>query len=107
MKLSAEEIEAGRSPSGGFNKATLAGWGIPWPPPKGWKEALIAGVPTERTMHPSVVRPSMDANELLRKVVLAVVEQGHAPDLYDYPDVLEFFGAKMPTTPSSTDPLEK
>lgn len=37
------EIEAGRSPAGGFTKETLAAWGIGWPPPKGWKESLIAG----------------------------------------------------------------
>lgn len=26
---------------GGFTRETLAGWGVPWPPPKGWKRALI------------------------------------------------------------------
>ena len=41
IKLTAEEIEAGRSPSGGWSAATLASWGIPWPPPKGWRQRLL------------------------------------------------------------------
>jgi hypothetical protein len=36
----AEEIEAGRSPAGGWTRAQLAQWGVPWPPPKGWKARL-------------------------------------------------------------------
>lgn len=36
----ADEIEAARSPRGGWSSATLASWGVPWPPPKGWKKAL-------------------------------------------------------------------
>lgn len=36
------EIEAARTPAGGWTKATLAQWGVPWPPPKGWKEALVS-----------------------------------------------------------------
>lgn len=36
----AEQIEAARTPNGGWTKAQLAQWGISWPPPKGWKRAL-------------------------------------------------------------------
>ena len=36
----AEEIEAARTPAGGWTRATLAGWGVPWPPPKGWRKRL-------------------------------------------------------------------
>jgi hypothetical protein len=43
MKLTVEEIEAGKSEAGGYTKAKLAEWGISWPPPKGWKEMLLAG----------------------------------------------------------------
>jgi hypothetical protein len=96
MKLTEEEIEAGRSQAGGYTKAQLARWGVPWPPPKGWKEALLAGTPMEREVQPSAVRPTMDANDLLRQVVLAVVEKGHASDLYGFPDVLAYFGAQVP-----------
>lgn len=42
VPLTLEEVEAGRSPAGGWNKATLAAWGVPWPPPKGWKEQLMS-----------------------------------------------------------------
>jgi hypothetical protein len=33
-----EEIEAAMTPAGGWTKATLASWGVPWPPPKGWRK---------------------------------------------------------------------
>lgn len=35
------EIEAARTPAGGWTREQLAAWGVPWPPPKGWKRALI------------------------------------------------------------------
>jgi hypothetical protein len=41
VKLTMAEIEAGRSPSGGWSAATLASWGVPWPPPKGWLRRLL------------------------------------------------------------------
>jgi hypothetical protein len=37
---SREEIDAGLSPAGGYTRAQLAQWGIPWPPPRGWKRRL-------------------------------------------------------------------
>lgn len=40
--VSADEIEASKSVAGGWTKKTLAAWGVPWPPPKGWKGVLIA-----------------------------------------------------------------
>lgn len=46
--VSPEEIAAGRSENGGWSRAQLAEWGVPWPPPKGWKDALedaAAGLP--------------------------------------------------------------
>jgi len=30
-RLTPEEVEAGRSPAGGFTRAQLAAWGVPWP----------------------------------------------------------------------------
>lgn len=26
----------------GYTKAKLAAWGVPWPPPRGWKRKLVA-----------------------------------------------------------------
>jgi hypothetical protein len=40
-RLTPEEIEAGRSPAGGFTKKQLAAWNVPWPPPAGWLQALL------------------------------------------------------------------
>jgi hypothetical protein len=40
-RVSREEIEAGRSSAGGFTRAQLAEWGVPWPPPSGWLRALL------------------------------------------------------------------
>jgi len=35
-----EAIDAARTTGGGFTRARLAEWGIPWPPPRGWKVRL-------------------------------------------------------------------
>lgn len=43
MKVSKEEIEAAMTSKGGYTRATLAKWGVPWPPVNGWKERLING----------------------------------------------------------------
>lgn len=40
--ISKEEIEAARTENGGWTRAQLAKWGVPWPPPKGWKKKLEA-----------------------------------------------------------------
>ena len=46
QKITEQEILAKQTDNGGWTKATLASWGVPWPPPKGWKEALVQhGVP--------------------------------------------------------------
>jgi hypothetical protein len=42
-RLTPEEVEAGRSPAGGFTRKQLAAWGVPWPPPSGWLRALLCG----------------------------------------------------------------
>jgi hypothetical protein len=42
-RVSLEEIEAGRSQAGGYTRAQLAKWGVPWPPPAGWRRALLRG----------------------------------------------------------------
>jgi hypothetical protein len=42
-RVSTEEIEAGRSPAGGFTRKQLAAWSVPWPPPAGWLRALLRG----------------------------------------------------------------
>lgn len=41
LKPTEEMIENGKTPEGGWTKEQLAKWGVSWPPPKGWKEALL------------------------------------------------------------------
>lgn len=36
------EIEAARTPAGGWTRETLAAGGVPWPPPKGWRKQLAS-----------------------------------------------------------------
>lgn len=38
----AEEVESARTPRAGWTRSQLAEWRVPWPPPTGWKEALLA-----------------------------------------------------------------
>ncbi|MFF4401498.1 hypothetical protein [Streptomyces sp. NPDC001480] len=45
---SPEEIEAARTPAGGWKRDQLAAWGVPWPPPKGWKNELTERWKTAR-----------------------------------------------------------
>jgi hypothetical protein len=38
---SPQEVEAAKTERGGWTRKQLAEWGVPWPPPKGWKAALL------------------------------------------------------------------
>jgi hypothetical protein len=52
-----EQIDAARTPAGGFTRDTLAQWGVPWPPPHGWRKAIVArGIPyPARTVTPATM----------------------------------------------------
>ena len=39
--MTQDEIEAARTEKGGWMRKTLKGWGVDWPPPRGWKKALL------------------------------------------------------------------
>lgn len=41
----AQEIEDAKTPKGAWTRKTLEGWGVKWPPKKGWKDRLLAGQP--------------------------------------------------------------
>jgi hypothetical protein len=51
---SPDEIEAGKTAAGGYTASTLKQWGVPWPPPTGWKQKLRAEWQKE---HPPEHRP--------------------------------------------------
>lgn len=118
LKLTDAEIEAGKSRKGGFKRAQLAKWGVPWPPPHGWRRALLAGDPIPSPNHPDKTRapidrsqperalysPDMtqkDAHAILRQVVVSVLNAGHASDLYEFPDVMRYFGANPDARPTA------
>ena len=44
-KVPREELEACRTAAGGysFTRERLSSWGVPWPPPAGWRRALECG----------------------------------------------------------------
>lgn len=95
--ITIEEIEAARTPAGGFNAKTLRQWGVPWPPPKGWRQTLVDhGYPYDETLNDEAARRG-DPDQILRRVLLAVVEAGQAHILYDIPEALAFTGARIPT----------
>ena len=39
-QITRAEIESSR-----YTARQLRRWGVPWPPPKGWRKALLAGAP--------------------------------------------------------------
>ena len=49
--LTADEIEAAKTPKGGWTRKQFAAWGIEWPPPAGWKDKLM-GIEIDRTPLP-------------------------------------------------------
>jgi 5-methylcytosine-specific restriction endonuclease McrA len=51
-QITAAEIDAAMSAKGGFSKETFAQWGVPWPPPKGWKGTIIEhGTPYNHSLN--------------------------------------------------------
>lgn len=54
--VSEAAILAARTPKGGWTRATLAGWNVAWPPPKGWKERLLNGLAQEPANGPGRAR---------------------------------------------------
>lgn len=102
IKLSAEEIDAARSAKGGFDRATLAAWGVPWPPPMGWRQMLIDGAPIPQPgvdgVSATAVKPSACPEaKLLHQVVMAVIEAGQGDILKGIHDLNVYYGSELPT----------
>ena len=100
-KLTFEQIEAGRTAKGGFTKATLTTWGVPWPPPSGWRQMLMDGLPftLRDPSEPSMASHPTDCAEarLLRQVVMAVIESGHGDILASLGPLNAYYGHQLPT----------
>lgn len=98
----AEEIDAAKSAKGGWDRATLAAWGVPWPPPSGWRQMLIDGTPIPRPgvdgCPASSTRPSeCPEAKLLHQVVMAVIESGQANILKGIDDLNTYYGSALPS----------
>lgn len=102
MKLTEDEIDAARTAKGAFDRATLANWGVPWPPPTGWKQMLIDGatipLPGVDGVSATSERPS-DCPEakLLHQVVMEVICAGHGDILKGIPALNAYYGSDLPT----------
>jgi hypothetical protein len=91
MKITDAEIEAAKSPRGGFTRKTLAAWGVPWPPVKGWRKALIEGRPIpdrRRSRSNGHRRPNMptkpsEAEGLVFAVATFLLDRGHRDAAHD------------------------
>ena len=74
----AAEIEAARTPAGGWTRDQLAQWGVPWPPPKGWKRALLGDgevspfTPRQEQRIREILNDAMDERD--REIAKAVSE---------------------------------
>lgn len=68
MKVSAEEIEAKKTPKGGWTRAQLAEWGVSWPPPYKWRQALIAGLEPDTFLKRKLEQPIFNNEEDIVKM---------------------------------------
>lgn len=67
---SPSEIESAKTPAGGWTRATLATWGVSWPPRRGWRAMLeeeyerhSLGRADERAIQPAGRNGVLDAGE--------------------------------------------
>jgi hypothetical protein len=60
---SPEEVAAAQTEAGGWSREQLKQWGIPWPPPHGWRKYLEAKWRGEDVvlMRPDQEDPNQDA----------------------------------------------
>jgi hypothetical protein len=99
LKLTESEIEGARTEKGGFTRATLASWGVPWPPPAGWKQALLGGYAVPGTGGAATSKRPSECLEsvLLRQVVMAVISAGRGDILSGLPELNSYYGCELPT----------
>jgi hypothetical protein len=55
------EVAAAQTPNGGWSKKQLAEWGVPWPPPQGWRKHLEAKWKGEEVEPLLAQEPDQDA----------------------------------------------
>ncbi len=88
-----DEIEAAKTPAGGWTKAQLAAWGVPWPAPKGWKQRLASGAEASAPRaRPEIVTVAAFAKQRRTELRVRVLEIHGSPHI----DVRTFVGG-VPT----------
>lgn len=97
MRLTRDEIEARRSERGGWTKATLAEWGISWPPPKGWMDMLLGGFEPDAEPNALESNPNGLEASLLHEVMMAVIQSGHGDLLSGIGSLNEYYETRIPT----------
>jgi hypothetical protein len=106
LKLTEADLEAAKSPKGGWTAKTLAAWGVPWPAPHVCKKALLNGEPipiagTAKTKKPKAAATAddseIDHKALLHQVVMAVINAGQAHLLNELPKVAAHYNCRIPT----------
>jgi hypothetical protein len=104
LKLTEADLEAAKSPKGGWTAKTLAAWGVPWPAPHGWKKALLKGEPIPVAANGKAKKPEAKADDqdvdhkaLLHQVVMAVINAGHGHLLNELPEVAAYYNCRIPT----------
>jgi hypothetical protein len=97
MKLTAEEIDAAKTENGGWTKATLEGWGISWPPARGWKKKLIEGFEPKHEANAPESNPNGLEARLLHEVVMAVIQSGNGDLLKDIDELNAYYDSRIPT----------
>jgi len=83
VKLTAKEINSRRTPKGGWSRATLAEWGVPWPPPKGWRKALLEHGAPYRAAPRKPIGEIEQAMAILRSGEATKSQQVRAADLLE------------------------
>ena len=97
MIVTREEIEAAKTEKGGWTKETLAGWGISWPPPRGWKDKLMEGFEPHGIPNDPESNPSGLEGKLLHEVVMAVIHSRHGDLLKGIDALNSYYECHIPT----------
>lgn len=113
MAITLQQIEDGRTEAGGWKRKQLEAWGVPWPPPKGWKHALVSDAPIDfptflcreckqaksRSQFPKTARrhgdPGLPCKRCLRKIrkTKPVTSRQSRPQQKSDPRKIEFADA--------------
>lgn len=109
LKLSPEEIDAAKTEKGGWTRGTLAQWGVPWPPPKGWRAALIAGepIPDPNLVETYDETPESIEKRLLHELAVACINCGQGHILCEVDDLAAYFGSRIPTVKDLIGPANR